>query len=129
MRISIGLMAAIVIAGLLGSTESASAQNFGRGDRLFLLYNQINNRRTQQDLAQRQQRLSQQFQQFSGQGSLRGPVGPEFVDPVEEYLRQVEGGRASRRSLPPIYGGGRRQQTGSFQQHYRYFNPSRSPLY
>ena len=130
MRRTAGLSALLVLAGIALTHQPVFAQSISRGDRLFLMYNQINNQRSVQQLNRQQTQLTKQFQQFSGQG-LRGPGGPAFVDPVDAYLRQVEGGVAapmSRTNIPPIYGGTNRRGT-SFQQQYRYFNPQRSPLY
>jgi hypothetical protein len=106
------------------------AQGFSRGDRLFLSYIQMNNARVQRQMAQQQQTMQKQLQRLNTQVN-RGPMGVDYVDPVDDYLRQAETGRRSSRpqaQVPPIYGGGRRGTSG-FGQQYRYFNPQRSPLY
>ncbi len=111
-------------------TPTVYAQGFTRGDRLFLNYIQTNNARVQRQMQQQQQSLQKQVQRLNTQVN-RGPMGVDYVDPVDEYLRQAETGRRSSRSqvqVPPIYGGGRRGTSG-FNQQYRYFNPQRSPLY
>lgn len=130
MQPRIVLGAVLTLAWIAMDAPTALAQSFTRGDRLFLNYLQTNNARVQRDMQQKQQSLSRQVQRLNSQ-VYRGPTSVDYVDPAEDYLRQAETGRRSSRpraSVPPIYGG-RQRNLSTFSQHYRYFNPQRSPLY
>jgi hypothetical protein len=121
----------VLTIGLMGwAAPAAFAQGFSRGDRLFLNYMQTNNARVQRQMQQQQQSMNKQLQRLNSQ-VYRGPTGNDYVDPADDYLRQAETGRRSSRpqtQVPPIYGG-RQRNLSTFNQHYRYFNPQRSPLY
>lgn len=116
------LILATVAVTLLWGAADARAQRSGlsNSDRLFLVYNQINQNRQSQQLALQQQQLSRQFQQFS-QG--QSPFLSQMPDPIESFVEQAQTGRRARTYVPPIYAPQRRQ--GYFQGHARYFNAPR----
>ena len=116
-------------------TPAMAQRGLGNPERLFLLYNQVNNQRAQRQLATQQQQLAQQVRQYGPGGTGRPGYA---IDPVEAYIRGVEAGMPTSTGRPgtaygigsyggPTGGAPPYRRQSSFQQQSRFFNPQRSP--
>lgn len=114
-----GALAAALTLIQVGAAE-AQSRGFSNRDRLFMVYNSINNQRNQRQLSQQQQMLQGQVYQMARQQSMLANRAWSGPDPIEQYVREAQGQAVGRTFVPSIYSGAYRSHFGG---HMRYFNP------
>jgi hypothetical protein len=111
---------AVALTLIQSGVAEAQSRGFSNRDRLFMVYNSIQNQRNQRQLSQQQQMLQGQFNQMARQQSMLANRGWGGPDPIEQYVRESQGQAPGRAFVPPIYSGAYRSHFGG---HMRYFNP------